>query len=234
MKKLVLLALTVILSIAPTAKGEVSTRVCLTDGETLLQPIEVNLPIIRYPDIMVGTELTVIISSDVAEFWNGSLAIADANIDYGILSCSDYGETTRECVGSSLPAAGDEAGVWPWVEAGIKGLDLYTGSTGVEIGDWFIIDYTATKVGNCKVGLYDYSINLFGPVYYLTLSHVQTRDFDDDANVNFIDFAILASHWQEMDCNDPDWCEGTDLDANDSVDIYDLILFCDYWLETTK
>jgi len=101
-------------------------------------------------------------------------------------------------------------------------------------GDWFIIDYTATSVGDCNVGYYDHSISGIDPNYYLEFSHVRTRDFNNDTKVDFIDFAVLASYWQATVCSDPNWCEGVDLDIDGNVDANDLALFVDYWLERTE
>jgi len=218
---------------ASVAAGEVSTRVCLADGNTPIPPVDPNFPHV-YPDIMVGTRLTIIVDSNVAEYWSGDLAVADANMDYGLLSGRDYNDTTHDWEGSRFPAAGVEACVWEWVEAGIDGFTLYTGSTGIEVGDWFIIDYTATNIGDCNVGFYDHSISWFDPIYYLTFSHVRTRDFDRSTKVDFVDFAMLASYWRPTDCSDPNWCEGTDLDVDGDVDPNDLMLFVNYWLEKTE
>jgi hypothetical protein len=74
----------------------------------------------------------------------------------------------------------------------------------------------------------------FELAYYIPFSHVRTRDFNNDAEVGFADFAILASHWQATNCNDPGWCQGTDLDIDGDVDFNDLMLFAEYWLERTE
>jgi hypothetical protein len=86
------------------------------------------------------------------------------------------------------------------------------------------------------VGFYDYSSpgGMDFPVYDMVFSHVSTRDFNTDAIVDFADFTVLASHWQEIGCCDPNWCEGTDLDTNGYVDMSDLMLFVDYWLERSE
>jgi len=227
MKKLALLIL--IFGIPSVAIGEVSTRVCLADGNTPFLPIDPNFPHI-YPDIMVGTKLTIIVDSNIAEDWWGGLAVVDANI----LSGRDYNDITLDWEGSRFPAAGVEASVWEWEQAGIDGFTLNTGSTGIEVGDWFIIDYTAINVGDCNVGYYDFDISIDNPIYYLQFYHVRTRDFYNDTKVDFADFAMLASYWQETNCNDLNDCEGTDLDIDGDVDLNDLRLFADYWLQKTE
>ena len=234
MKKITILLLFFCMT-SPTW-GEVSTRVCLADG-TPFEPIEVNPPIIKYPDIMVGTKLAIIVWSDVGEPWGfdgGGLAIEEQYWDYGILSARGP-KIGEDWTGSHFPAAGDEAAVVILEESGIEGFSLYTGSTNVEAGDWFIIDYTATKVDDCNVGFYDYNIKWDDPVHYLYFTHVRTRDFNNDTKVDFSDFAILASHWRATDCNSSnDWCGKADLDIDGNINFDDLMLFCEYWLEKTE
>jgi len=220
--------------VAPVATGEVSTRVCVADGDGLLLPVDFNLPIIEYPKIMVGTRLTIIVYSNVAEQWGGGLFITDPNREYGVLSGRGYNEATGDWEGSHLEAAGTEALVYDWEDDIQSGFDLYGDRTAVA-GDWFVIDYTAANVGNCVVGFYDYGGpgGMDFPERYLSFHHVPTRDFDNDTKVNFVDFAVFASHWFEIGCMEPDWCEGTDLDRDKDVDAHDIALFADYWLETT-
>jgi len=230
MKKLILFVL--VFGMTPVAVGEVSTKVCLADGNTPLELADANIPF-KYRDIMVGTKLTIIVSSDTAEYWSGSLAITGEDMNYGVLSCRDFNDATDECEGSRFPEAGTGARVHPWEEPGVYGFDLYGHSSAVP-GDWFIIDYNATSVGDCNVGFYDHSVSWEEPIYYLEFSHVRTRDFNGDTKVDFTDFAVLASYWGDTVCSDPNWCEGADLDTDGSVDSNDLALFAEYWLEKTR
>lgn len=232
MRKLVLIA--VILSMATIATGQVSTKVCLADGNTPLKLRDPNTPFI-YRDVMVGTKLTIIIDSNAAGLWDGGLFIEGSYRDYGILSGRDYNDLTLDWEGSRFEAVGKEACVYDWQDDTKSGFDLCGHRTAVS-GDWFIIDYTATGVGECKVGFYDYNgpggINF--PVYYLVFSHVPTRDFDSSTNVDLADFGIFALYWQETTCSEPDWCGGADLNNSGNVDFPDLMLFADYWLERTE
>ena len=68
----------------------------------------------------------------------------------------------------------------------------------------------------------------------LPFHHVRTRDFDNNTIVDFGDFAILASYWLKPGCEGPGLCEGTNLDTEGMVNIKDLMLFADYWLERTE
>jgi hypothetical protein len=228
MKRITILLL--FLSMTSPMLGAVFTKVCEADGNT---PFDGR-------DIMVGTKLTIIVWSDVDEYWGdeegddgGGLAIKEAYWDRGVLSAREP-VIDGNWVGSYFPAAGNEAGVWDWEESGIDGFNLYTGSTGIEAGNWFIIDYTALDINDCNVGFYDHRISWDDPNYDLVFFHVRTRDFNNDTEVDFRDYVILASHWLEADCDDPGWCQGADLDIDGNVDFDDLMLFCEYWLEKTE
>jgi len=217
------------------AAGQVSTRVCAVDVNTLFPPLDANVPIIEYPDIMVGTELTIIVDSNVAEDWLGCLIIEDANMDYGVLSARGP-LISGDWSGSHLEAAGDHALVNRTADPNKDGFCFYTDwQLHVEAGDWFIIDYNATNIGDCYVGFYEYDPHDGSDILinYLKFTHVRSRDFNKDTKVDFIDLERLTSYWLAVGCAGPDWCEGTDLDEDRDVDAHDLTLFADYWLEYT-
>ena len=58
----------------------------------------------------------------------------------------------------------------------------------------------------------------------------QTADFDDDCDVDLLDFGLFAAHWLEDDCEDPNWCGGADMSQNGCVDPNDLEKFSENWL----
>jgi hypothetical protein len=229
------------LALSSVAAAEVSTRVCLADGNTPLEWADPNVPFV-YRDIMVGTKLTIIVSSDMPEFWSGGLYIAGTDREYGVLSARDLNTITLDWEGSHFEAAGDGAAVYESYDSIVRGFDLlgdgnpYDRTTSSQAGDWFVIDYIATGVGNCKVGFYDYdgSGGSDYPVYDLMFSHVRTRDFNQDSRVDLADFALLASHWLETGCGQPEWCAGADIDKDGNVDYDDLTFLAEYWLQTTQ
>ena len=45
-----------------------------------------------------------------------------------------------------------------------------------------------------------------------------------------MDYTILASHWLEDDCSDPNWCGKADIDTDGDVDADDLMGFAGYSL----
>ena len=66
----------------------------------------------------------------------------------------------------------------------------------------------------------------------MTLWVTYLGDIDWDEDVNFSDFALFAYNWLEMDCEESNsWCAGTDLDKSGRVDIFDLVVLADHWLE---
>lgn len=94
----------------------------------------------------------------------------------------------------------------------------------------------------CSVsGILEQYTNLYeGWDYYQLLTTKQEdfqiermADFDDNCDVDFLDFSVFARHWSEGGCTGPDWCGGADLihDANEIVDMFDLMEFLQYWLE---
>lgn len=223
MKKLILLVV-LFFSVASVALGEVSTRICLADGNTPWEP----------QDIMAGTKLTIIVDSNVAEDWAGALLIEGDHRDYAVLG---------ERADSNYPAAGVGATVsfveyyWDQIEKDVRGFDLYTGLLDIEQGPWFIVDYNSISAGDCNVGFYEHEVQPpFGTelLYYLEFTHVRTRDFDKSTKVDFADFAIFSLYWQESGYTDPNQCEGTDLDTDGTVGANDLLLFSDYWLVRTE
>ena len=58
----------------------------------------------------------------------------------------------------------------------------------------------------------------------------RVADFDDDCDVDLLDFGLFAAHWLEDGCEDPNWCGGADLSQNGCVDPPDLEKFSDNWL----
>jgi hypothetical protein len=73
-----------------------------------------------------------------------------------------------------------------------------------------------------------------GMNYPVLLWQIPDGDFLCPDGVNFIDFAFFAQHWLRNNCNDIDYCRGTDLDKSGSVGVSDLAVFAENWLEGTQ
>lgn len=239
MKRLLTLAVALLTS---AATAEVSVNVYLYDGETPLAPADPNLPNVCR-DVMAGTKLVVILSSDTAiKFWNGGLLVPREEWAYGTLSGRGYNEKWISYDGSCLPAAGTRPFAQYRYRQTTIGFDLNT-DRDVVAGDWFVFDYLAVQTGPCTLGLYDYSITNTGPIAVTVINHVPTRDFNGDALVNWQDFALLAAQWQALPAidpntlaqaaTDPNTVAVVDLNGDARLDTLDVALFCDYWLERT-
>jgi hypothetical protein len=58
-------------------------------------------------------------------------------------------------------------------------------------------------------------------------------DSEPDGDVDSADLDQLASNWLEADCDEPDWCDGCDLNRDEAVDFDDFADFGAVWLETS-
>jgi hypothetical protein len=232
---------------AGIAHGEVSTRVYLRDSNELLVPVDVNTAAqyVDYGPIMVGTELSIVIDSNVAEEWNGRLVLENGDMNDGnLFARGPYDANGRGYTGSILPAAGtgaevvDAATEWPEENELVQGFDFWSAYSDINTGDWYIIDYNAVQIGDCDVAFYRWNPPPADPdhnlIHKLRFTHIPARDFNTDWQVDFKDFSVLAGYWYDTNCVGPDWCEGTDIDNSGTVDVNDLMLFCDYWLDKTK
>lgn len=231
MKRLCILILA--LSVVQMAAGQVTLKVYEADGVT---------PFDKNDDIMVGTRLTLVVSSDSNDYWSGGLFIRGDDRALGALEGRAYDSNTRDWTGSHYEDTGELARVTAWDDSYIWGFDLFTfypvdsnsADNSTEAGNWFVIDYYVDEVGNCNLEFYDYSISWDEPNYCISFSHVPTRDLNWDDVVNFVDYAIFSSRWNATACNDPNWCDGADLERDGDVDCNDLGLFADYWLWPTS
>jgi hypothetical protein len=220
-KKLLVLILT--LGMVSITAAQVALKVCEADDIT---PFDGR-------DIMVGTKLTLIVCSDANDYWSGGLFIRGQDRALATLSARDSNPNTRDCTNSHYEAAGNMAKVTAWKDSDIWGFDLYGSDINAVAGDWFIIDYKATGIGETNVGFYDYydySNSWHEPNSLLTFHHDPTRDFNDDEVVDISDYVTLASCWLDGNCSDPNWCGGADISRDGWVDMVDFTMFEKYWL----
>ena len=244
----VVLGLAAAALLASTAWAGVTARVYLADEKTPLPLVEPNVPDV-YRDIMVGTRLTILISSeDTFGGWQGFLLIPWEEVGIGVLSARDYNDTTLppNYVGSFLEAAGSEPSAIDYNVPSDLGFNIPTGLglnffTFIDAipGDWFVFDYHANAVGKCNVEYWhcydveDHKRVVLDLLQVLSFSHVPSRDFDDDGIVNLVDFAPLALQWGQVAVPDPNMNGSPDLNADSVVDVLDMAFFSDYWLERT-
>jgi hypothetical protein len=58
-------------------------------------------------------------------------------------------------------------------------------------------------------------------------------DGNGNCTVAFDDFAVMASYWLSGDCAAPDWCQWADSEPDGDVDMADLMVICDNWLQSS-
>jgi len=242
MKKLLVLVLAA--AMTPMAAARVWITVYQPDGKTPLAAVDADHPNV-FRDIMVGTRLTLVVSSDTGEEWGGFLLLSgddanDARLSGRGLTPPPPGSPLKLSTykDSSLNAAGTKAYVRDFANSDGTGLNLssdyfsyITGGHPAYPGDWFVVDYYAEQVGSCNVELYDSSTSFDVLLQTLSFTHVPSRDFNHDAVVNFTDFARFASHWRSV--ADPGSGQTADLDLNADgrVDLADLASFSRRWME---
>ena len=156
--------------------------------------------------------------------------IAGDNRALATLSARGFDPNTCDWAQSHCQEAGDRAKVTSWNDSEIWGFDLYASDSNSVPGDWFIIDYKAIGEGDPNIWVYDYSYSFEDPNSFISFSHAPSRDFTDDGAVNLADHAVLSSYWLVDGCNEPNWCDGSDINRDGYVGFDDLALFADYWL----
>jgi len=192
-------------------------------GNPAPKPLAVGVDEIAAP--IEGLD-TWLVADHNAERYEGMLIkVIDVNVkDIGYGKAYDNyilqsnTDPSRTCWASDY-MNGDRAGIYhPYVEigqdfCGVTGiLEQYTGqSDGIDY-DYYQLLTTGTA---------DFVIE-------------QIANFDDDCDVDSVDFGLFAQHWLQEGCTEPDWCGGADLARDDLggiVKISDLSEFAWYWLE---
>jgi len=56
-------------------------------------------------------------------------------------------------------------------------------------------------------------------------------DLYTDGFVYTNDLGVFTSDWLESNCDDPNWCNGSDLDRDTDVDLIDYAFFADQWCD---
>jgi hypothetical protein len=226
MKKNVVLLIGLLWSAA--AIGNVSMRLCEADSNT---PFDSNMP------IMVGTKLTIYADSNsAASMWLGGFdlikPVTNPDPAIGVLAGRGWDVNAPDYRNSHFSSAGNRARIIDWENEDQHSFELFANGSNMAEGTWFVVDYNATNVGDCTIELVEYNGSEIVLLMSRTLHQVATRDFNNDGQVNFIDFAKLASYWLHTDCNELDDCEGTDLNPvpDGQINFLDVMYFADFWL----
>jgi hypothetical protein len=87
--------------------------------------------------------------------------------------------------------------------------------------------------GGAELG---YNVGTIGFWSYSVVAELGTdpkhwdRDFVNDGQIDYEDFAVFAQNWRSTGCTVPDWCGGTDFNKSGTVDLRDLRVFAESWL----
>jgi hypothetical protein len=76
----------------------------------------------------------------------------------------------------------------------------------------------------------DDSANCSGSVYTFRQAD-PNPDLSGDCFTDFVDFGLFASHWLQSGCGPVDWCDGADLNKSGNVDLDDLAILVEEWLQ---
>ncbi len=69
-----------------------------------------------------------------------------------------------------------------------------------------------------------------GPVW--VFSTKLAGDYDHDCDVDMLDYAVLAEAWMLQNCDASNfYCQGADIDKMGSVNLADLLIFANHWME---
>jgi len=241
MKSSITISILVFLIYSPLLLGTHPTdmyiTVYLVDTNEPIDWADPNDPY-KYPEIMAGTDLTLVISSRIPKIDYGvSLYIGESFWEKGQLFGRGLNETTGRYDDSGLPAAGPNAFIYdryvPILGEWAYGFDFIVMPPGAAVGDWFIVDFNTYEPGACILDFMDiHREDLVDPAFSLIFPLIPTRDYNMDNIVNFNDFSIMARQWSKD--LDPHQSPNHDLDASGQIDFFDLQGFTQFWLARTR
>ncbi len=70
-----------------------------------------------------------------------------------------------------------------------------------------------------------------GTNYPRLLWQIPAADLICPGGVNFVDYSFFVNRWTNTNCAANNDCDGTDFDSSGTVDLADLKVFCNYWLQ---
>ncbi len=104
-----------------------------------------------------------------------------------------------------------------WLDSDIAGTAVNSGS---------IDEGTLWLIGRGRSYNFNYE-GLIGDVRVYNYPVDDIPDLNNDNAVNLEDFAVLAEKWLDTNCGA---CSGADMDFDEDVDINDLIMFSQFWM----
>jgi len=136
-------------------------------------------------------------------------------------------------------ATGGMLALWGDADDSLTGfLGLIDGTNAIRYWDGSVLDWadiTGATYGVDYTLAYQTEGDLAGyTVLTVYAPGPPDPDIDQDGDVDFQDFATLASEWLEVGCGNPDWCGRADIDYSGDVGFSDLQILTENWLEGTE
>lgn len=247
-----LISSVIILSGTTSLLARISISTYLADTNDLIPWVDPNTPYV-FPEMMAGTELTLVLESNEPGRWmGGSIFIFESFWDQGQLFARDWDNRPGDYESSITEFAGSRAKIIESVgeKRGESQIGYqFVGDRNAIAGPWFIIDCNTYSPGDCLVTMDDFDVSRNEAAFEMLIPLVPSRDYDQDHLVNFKDFAVLANQWQKaphVNLYDPNtWPQNrffdpnnpsplVDLNRNDLVDTPDLGMFSHFWLQRTS
>ena len=142
---------------------------------------------------------------------------------------------TSDPLKKELYAAGAErASVYPI--GGAAHISFIADNVQVGVADLFLTTYwdhnipSKSYYTNSAGNYTTYQTTVPGPVA-IPKPTCPLADLSKDCWVNLEDFALLAANYLRDDCTSPDWCGGADIDHTGAVNLADLAILTDEWLQ---
>lgn len=157
-----------------------------------------------------------------------------ANDAYSLLNCLDYVQNNNMAPEVSVDvnshetrlkftaAANDVDGTIAAIE-----WDFGDGHSSTEISPVHMYADPGTYLISCTV-TDDDGVSITGWKYFDVIDY----DLADDNVINFLDLVEFTNHWLDTNCVEPNWCQGTDFNRDETVNAHDYSLFSQYWLQT--
>ncbi|MHC4109859.1 MAG: GLUG motif-containing protein [Planctomycetota bacterium] len=89
-------------------------------------------------------------------------------------------------------------------------------------------------VGETANGTYDIWDICEGTNYPKLVWQIPLSDFLCPDGVNFVDYSYFAEYWLHTNCAGSNNCHRTDINFSGTVDMADLEIFCQQWLQSTQ
>jgi len=202
--------------------GNISQQIYLDDVEQIIFDLRLGT-FAGYPWDPVKRSALLLIDGDV--IWDSSDLTPDASGEY-LNQTADVNEIYKDANLHTLSLA---------VRANVTGMEYAFNY----VAQWDFVKFDAHCGGfgylpqdlnfDCYVDMLDLKV-LAGQWLASELNQDYDLFEDDEDIINFPDFAVFASYWQDNNCPQTFWCGGSDFNRSGTVDFADLKIFAEHWM----